>query len=191
MKKTMVIPAILIGILLSGGLAFAWSGGHGKGNCNGESGKMGQGMTQEQHSERMDKRLEKMGVILDLTDRQKEQLEGLFDQQWQTHQSMRTEMQASREDLRESKQGQEFNETEFRAKAQKHADLKIEMMVQHAKTKQQIFALLSSEQQQKAEKLREIGGGFHGMCGGDRDCDGPRYGHGKRGGKGYGQRCNN
>ena len=188
MKKTTIIPALLIGILLSSGTAFAWSGGHGKRNCDGNYGQRGQGMTQEQHQERMENQLERMGVILDLTDQQKEQFEGLFDQQWQDRQSMRSEMQASREDLREYKQGKEFNEAKFRTKAQKHADLKTEMMVQRAKTRQQILAFLTPEQQQKAEKLREMGGeGFHGKRGGDRDCDG----HGKRGGKGYGQRYNN
>ena len=62
------------------------------------------------------------------------------------------------------------------------------MMVQRAKTKQQLFAVLTSEQQQKAEQLRDMHGeDFHGKRGGDRDCDG----HGKRGGKGYGQRKSN
>ena len=187
MKKTTIIPALLIGILLSSGTAFAWSGGHGKGSCDNGRGERGQGMTQEQHQERMESRLERMGVILDLTDQQKEKMKGLFEQQWQDRQSMRTEMQTSREDLRAAKQGKKFNETEFRAKAQKHADLKTEMMVQRAKTREQVFALLTPEQQQKAEKLREMGGeGFHGKRSGDRDCDG----HSKRNGKGSGKHHN-
>ena len=106
---------------------------------------------------------------------------------------MRTEMQASRDDLRAYKQGKEFNESEFRAKAQKHADLKTEMMVQRAKTKQQLYAVLTPEQLQKAEQLRAVqGDSFFGKHHGDRnergcdkrkksrDCDGQN----KRGGKG-------
>lgn len=188
MKKTTIIPALLIGVLLSSGTVFAWSGGHGKRNCDNSCDRKGQGMTYEQHEERMENHLEKMVVILDLTDQQKDQLENLFEKKWQDRQSMRTEMQASRESLREYKQGKEFNESEFRAIAQKHADLKTEMMVQRAKTKQQLFAVLTPEQQQKAEQLRDMHGeGFHGKRGGDRDCDR----HGKRGGKGYGQRYHN
>jgi protein CpxP len=101
---------------------------------------------------------------------------------------MRTEMEASRKTLREYKQGNNFDESEFRAIAQKHADLKTEMMVQQAKTKQQIFAVLTPEQRQKAEKLRGMRGeGLFGKHGGMRDCDG----HGKRNGQGPGQRYNN
>ncbi|RLB72907.1 MAG: hypothetical protein DRH07_03290 [Deltaproteobacteria bacterium] len=200
MKKTVIIPTLLISVLLVGGTAFAWPGSQGKRNCDNFHGQRGQGMTQEQHQERMGDRLEKMGVILDLTSQQQEQLKGLLDQQWQDRQSMRTKMQASREDLHEDKQGKEFNESEFRAKAQKHADLQTEMMVQRAKTRQQFLAALTPEQQQKAEKLRGMGGeGFfgkhdgnrngegYGNRGGDRNCDG----HGKRGGKGSGARYNN
>ena len=62
------------------------------------------------------------------------------------------------------------------------------MMVQQARTKQQIFAVLTPEQQQKAEKLRGMRGeGFFGKQGGTRDCDG----HGKHKGQGPGQRYNN
>jgi len=193
MKKATIIPVLLISLLLVGGTAFAWPGGHGKKNCDNSCNRTGQGMTQEQHEERMENRLEKMAVILDLTDQQKEKIENLFAQKMENHQGMRAEMQASREDLRAYKQGKEFNESEFRAKAQKHADLKTEMMVQHAKTKQEVLAVLTPEQQQKAEKLRSMHGeGFFGKRdgnrnGGERNCGG----HGKRGGKGSGPHYNN
>ena len=188
MKKITIIPILMIGTLLVAGSAFAWSGGHNKKNCDGFQGHRGQGMTQEQHEDRMENRLEKMAVILDLTEQQKGQLETLFEKKWQDRQSMRTEMEASRKTLREYKQGNNFDESEFRAIAQKHADLKAEMMVQRAKTKQQVFAVLTPEQQQKAEKLRGMRGeGFFSKQGGTRDCDG----HGKHKGQGPGQRYNN
>ncbi|MCK5826746.1 MAG: Spy/CpxP family protein refolding chaperone [Desulfuromusa sp.] len=199
MKKTVMIPTLLLSVLLVAGTAFAWPGGHGKKSCDGSYGQRGQGMTQEQHQERMGKRLEKMGVVLDLTDQQQKQLKGLLDQQWQNRQSMRTKMQASQEDLRADRQGQEFNEAEFRAKAQKHADLQTEMMVQRVKTRQQVLAVLTPEQQQKAEKLRGMGGdGFfdkhgenrhgegYGKHSGKRHCDGQN----KHGAQGSGKRCN-
>ena len=188
MKKTTIIPVLLVTLLLSAGTSFAWSGGQGKKNCDNSCNRQGQGMSSEQHQERMENRLEKMAVTLDLTEQQQKKIEALTEKQWQDRQSMRAEMQASREDLRADKQGKEFNESEFRAKAQKHADLKTEMMVQRAKTKQQLFAVLTPEQQQKAEKLREMDGdGFFGKQHGNRDCDGKN----KRDGKGHGQRRNN
>ena len=197
MKKVAIIPILIIGTLLVAGSAFAWPGGHNKKNCDGFQGYRGQGMTQEQHKDQMKNRLEKMAVILDLTEQQKGQLKTLFEKKWQDRQSMRTKMEASRETLREYKQGNTFDESEFRAMAQKHADLKTEMMVQQAKTRQQIFAVLTPEQQQKAEKLRGMRGegifgknngeGFHGKRGETRDCDG----HGRHNGHGHGQRYNN
>ena len=190
MKKTTVISTLVIGMLLSGGTAFAWQGGghHMKGD--GVKGQRGAGMTQEQHQERMESRLEKMGIILDLTDQQKKKLQALAEKNWQSRQSMRSEMQASREAFRSYKQGKEYNAAEFRALAQKHADLKTEMMVEKAEARQQRLAILTPEQQQKAEELRELGGeGFGGKRGGDRDCDrGEREPRGK---KGKGQRYNN
>ena len=118
MKKITIIPILIIGTLLVAGSAFAWSGGHNKKNCDGFQGHRGQGITQEQHKDRMENRLEKMAVILDLTEQQQEQLETLFEEKWQNHQSMRTEMEASRKTLREYKQGSKFDESEFRAIAQ-------------------------------------------------------------------------
>ncbi len=197
MKKSTIIPVLLVSMLLVGGTAFAWPG-HGKKNYDHSCNRTGQGMTQEQHEERMDNRLEKMAVILDLTDQQKEKIENLFKQKMENRQAMRAEMQASREDLRAYKHGKEFNESEFRAKAQEHTDLETEMMVQHAKTKQQVLAVLTPEQQQKAEKLRDMRGeGFFGKHDGNREGYGKRNGerncdgHGKRGGKGSGSPYNN
>jgi Spy/CpxP family protein refolding chaperone len=188
MKKTTIIPVLLVTLLLSAGTSFAWPGGQGKRNCDNSCNRQGQGMTAERHEERMANRLEKMAVILDLTEEQQKKIEALSEKQWQDRQAMRAEMQASREDLRAYKRGTEFNESEFRAKAQKQADLKTEMMVQHAKTRQQVLAVLTPEQQQKAEKLRAIhGDGFFGKQYGNRDCAGPN----NRGGRGYGQRWNN
>ncbi len=198
MKKKTIIPAILIGILLSSGTAFAWPGGHGKKNCASSCDCYGQGISYEQHEERMKSRLERMAVILDLTNQQKDQLKNLFDKKWQERQSMRAKMQTSRDSLREYKQGKEFNESDFRAIVQKHADLKTEMMVQRAKTRQQVFAVLTPEQQQKAEKLRGMHNeSFFGMYGGDRDGYGNRRGNhdcdgqGRHGGKASGQKYNN
>ena len=187
MKKTVLISFILVATLLFAGAAFAWPGHHGKGSCENSSKRDGQGMSQEQHQERMENRLEKMAVILDLTETQKKQIETLMDEKWENHQTMRTQMQAGQSELREYKQGDEFNESEFRAKAQKQADLKTEMMVQHAKTRQQLLAVLTHEQQQKAEKLKGMDGeGFFGK----RGDHGDGRGHGMHKGKGSVQHHN-
>lgn len=197
MKKISTVSTLLLALLVAAGSVYAWPGGHGDrqyGNCD----RRGAGMNYEQHEKRMDNRLERMAVILDLSDEQKAQMKDLHEKNWQNRQTMRAQIQANRDELREYKFGKEFNEAEFRAKAQKLADLKTEMMVQRAKHKQDMFAQLTPEQQVKAEKLWDIRGqGFqgrgHGKDGagfGQRGCNQDCDGQGPRCGKGYGYRNN-
>jgi Spy/CpxP family protein refolding chaperone len=156
MKKRILVPALVVGTLLTGSLASAgpgvFGGGHGskEGDCNGR----GQGgMSYEQHEERLEQRLEMLETVLDLSEAQQEQIETLFNQQWQDKQQLREQLQVSRKELREARTADNFNETDFRAKAARQAELKIEMMVAKAKLKQQVQALLSAEQREKAAKL--------------------------------------
>ena len=156
MKKKTLIATLIIGTMLTGGIALASPYGFGGGDCNGkEKGSM----TYEQHEERMEHRLEMMSTVLDLTEDQEKQLEKLFDQQWKNKQQQREEMQSSREALREARHAEVFDEADFRTKAAKQAELKTEMMVDHQKMKQQLYSILTPEQQEKADKLRDMMGG--------------------------------
>lgn len=60
---------------------------------------------------------------------------------------MRTELTAA-----------DFNEAEFRAKALEQAQQRIDRMVEHAKLKQQIYQLLTPEQQEKVDQLSALQG---------------------------------
>jgi len=184
MKKIVIPLTVLVALIITSSFAFAVPGGRGAGNCNGK-GQRGQVMTYEQHKVQMENRLERMGVVLDLSDTQKDQLRNVFDQQWKEHQAQRNEMQASRDALSSARWDKNFDEKAFRVQAQKHADLKTEMMVQRAKVRQQVFAILTPEQQQKAEKLQGIGG--RSFWGGHDNW----RGYGQRGGHGQGQRFMN
>ncbi len=169
MKRTIMIPTLIVGALAIGTLALAGPGGQGfgKGNCDGN----GKGaMSYEQHEERMGHKLEMMTALLDLSEEQQTQIETLFNQQHQEKQGLREQMQASRDALHQAKKANPFNEADFRAKAAVQAELKTDMMVAHAKLKQQIHALLTPEQQEKADQLGDMmgerGKGRH--HGGDR-----------------------
>jgi len=171
MKKRILIPTLIIGTLLTGSLALA-APGYGR-NCNSDdcSGGGCQGnargaMTYEQHEERLEKRLEKMAALLELSDAQKEQIEGLHNQRWQNQQQKREQMQTARQELREARQATPFNEADFRAKAAKQAELKTEMMVERAKMKAELYAILTPEQQEKAELLEGMMGHEQGRHGG-------------------------
>ena len=160
MKKRILVPTLVVGTLLIGSLVMAGPGGYGRGNCDGYGNGQGT-MNYEQHEERMGQRMEMMDTILDLTEEQKGQLETLLNQQYQDKQELREKMQASREAMREARNAETFNEADFRAKAAVQAELKTDMMVEHAKLKQQIRALLTPEQQEKADTLGGLMGG-HG-----------------------------
>ncbi len=164
MKKRILVPTLVVGTLLIGSLVMAGPGGYGRGNCDGGGYGNGNGqgmMNYEQHEERMGQRMEMMDTILDLTEEQKGQIETLLNQKHQDKQELHEQMQASREAMREARNADTFNEADFRAKAAVQAELKTEMMVAHAKLKQQIRALLTPEQQEKADTLGGMMGG-HG-----------------------------
>lgn len=129
-------------------------------------------MTYEQHQQRSGQRLERMAVVLDLSADQKQQLADLFDQQWKAHQTLREKMLAGRTEMNAYRSGDKFNEDEFRAIAQKQAELRTEMMVQRAKMQQAVDSILTPAQREKADQLREMGWGFPGREGG-RPCGGP------------------
>ncbi len=179
MKKIAIPLTVFLALLLTSSFALAGPGKRA-GNCNGK-GQHTQTMTYEQHKVQMDNRLERMGVVLDLTAPQKKQLRNLFDQHWKEHQAMRTEMQSSRDAMQATRWDKNFNEKEFRAQAQKHADLKTDMMVDRAKRQQQVLAILTPEQQKKMEQLRGLGMGHGGKHGG--------RGHGMN--SGFGPGANN
>jgi len=176
MKKIAIPLTVLVALLLTGSFALAGPGNRA-GNCNGK-GQRGQIMSYEQHKVQMENRLERMGVVLDLTAPQKEQLRNLFDQQWKERMA---EIQSSRDAMLSARWDKNFNEKEFRTQAQKHADLKTNMIVDRAKRQQQVLAILTPEQQKKMEQLRGLGMGPGNRQGG--------MGRGMN--SGFGQRANN
>jgi Spy/CpxP family protein refolding chaperone len=183
MKTKIMIPTILIALIVTSGSVFAWGGGHYRGgNCQPGQGMMARGqgpaaMTLEEHQAMASQRIERMSYMLNLSAEQQTKLTALFDQHWQDNQSLRTKMQASRDMLAAMRNAPDFNEAEFRAEAQKHADMRTDMMVQRASMQQKINALLTPEQQEKAKTLfpgQGQGQGFGCNRLGAGDCTGAR-----------------
>jgi Spy/CpxP family protein refolding chaperone len=175
MKKATIVTTLMVSALLLSSMAFAWPGGQTRKNCDGPGQGRGQAMSYEQHEQRMEHHLDFMAIALDLTDDQKQKLEALGEKHWQERQAYREKMQASRMQLREMDQSGEFDEAAYRSKAREHADLKTDMHADKAKMKQDFFAVLTPEQQVKAEKLWEMHDqrrpGQRGGCG---ECNGSR-----------------
>lgn len=164
MKKTTIVTMLIVGLLLAGTHAFGWPGGQDRGgqDCNQRSA---QRMNDEQRQQRQEQQQEKMAIILDLTESQQQELQTLHEQRQQLQQSLRTEMQASRDKMRSAGSDSDFNEAEFRATAQQHAELKTRMMVERAKGRQAMQAVLTPEQLKKAQQLEGMRGGHSGNYG--------------------------
>ena len=167
MKKSIIIPAILMGILLTGSIAAAKPFGYGSGQqCNGK-GQVA--MTAEQHAARVDAQLQRIDLILDLSDEQEKQLAELFNQRRQERQQLREERQAGRDERRAAMRNGELDEAQIRAQAAERAEQRADRMIERAKMKKQVYAILTPEQQQKAAQLwetRRVGGkrGGNGFC---------------------------
>ncbi len=157
MKKSYIIPAMLIGILVTGGIAIAKPYGSGYGNnCKNK----GQGMmTEQQHAQRVENRLARMDAILDLSDSQEQEIAVLFNQQWQKRQAVRDEMRAGRDERRAAMQKGTLDEATIRSNVAKRAEFQADRLVERAKMKQELYAILTPEQQEKAEKIRNTQGG--------------------------------
>jgi len=189
MKRSIIFTLLIAGLLLAGTHAFGWPGSPGMRGNQDCSPRTAQRMTDEQRQERQEAQQQKMAVILDLNDNQQQQLKTLRGQRQQQQQALRTEMQASRIQLREVARANDADEAKISAAAQKHAELKTRMMVDGAKHRQQVANVLTAEQQQKLEQLRDLkDNNFYGKRGQSRnygggDCTpGQRSGH--RGGQG-------
>ena len=153
MKKRIIVSTVLIGTLMTGGIAMAKPYGSNYGNHNSR----GQGtMTEEQHQQYVENRLERMDIILDLSDNQEKKIKALSSTQWQERQPMREEMRNGRDERRNTMQS--GDETAIRSNLTKRANFQADRIVERAQLKKELYAILTPEQQEKAEKIWETRG---------------------------------
>jgi Spy/CpxP family protein refolding chaperone len=157
MTKKVLIPTVLCGVLLAtSAMAFPW-GDKGARDGDGQRGpQMRQQLTQEQHEVRAEQMLKRMSILLKLDDKQQTQLKQILDQQWQGRQEMRETMQASCDAMLAYRLDDKFDAAEFRKLAEKEAAVKVDMMVQREKNHNDFISVLTAEQQEKLEKLKDM-----------------------------------
>ncbi|MBD1400820.1 Spy/CpxP family protein refolding chaperone [Pelovirga terrestris] len=189
MKRTILFGLLIVGLLLAGTHVFGWSGGPGMRGGQDCSQRGAQRMSDQDWQQRQQEQQQRMAVILDLSEEQQQQLQTLREERREKQQSLRTEMQASREKLHEVARANDADEASIRAAVQEHAELKTRKMVDGANHRRQMAAVLTPEQQQKFEQMRELKGdnscgmrGQSGKCGAG-DCT-PGEKSGRRGGQG-------
>lgn len=142
-KATFVAAMFTVGIL-SG---FAYAEASGKFPCNDS-----QNRTEMKHN----KRLEIMVEVLDLSEAQQQQIQEVTEQEHTAMEGNRQKMHEVREQMHALLESDSFNEAAIRSLAESHAKLKTEALVARARVKNQIFQLLTPEQQELAEKLKPL-----------------------------------
>jgi len=108
------------------------------------------------------KRIDRMAKKLDLTEAQKEQVTAILTSEWDKAEPFRQQLAENRENLRKAIEADPFNEAAVRALAESQNETRVELVVSRARSKSQIFALLSPEQRELAKKLGPMGEGRHG-----------------------------
>jgi protein CpxP len=111
---------------------------------------------QERMEMKHEKRLELMAEVLDLTETQHKQIQKIIEQERAEMDGNREKMRESREQMRALLENDTFDEAAVRSLAESEAKLKVDAFVTRAKVKNQIFQLLTSEQQDLAEKLEPL-----------------------------------
>jgi Spy/CpxP family protein refolding chaperone len=104
-----------------------------------------------------------LGEELGLSDQQKTDIEAVLEAARPQMEELRNSMKEGREQWREGFDPANFDEQEARNFAESQAAIHVELMVLGMKTRSQVFAILTPEQQEQMRSFREEGG--HAGCG--------------------------
>ncbi len=94
-----------------------------------------------------------LAETLDLSADQQEQVRAITEEHRTKVAPLRQSLKENREQLRQVGRTKAFDETAIRAVAESQATTKIELAVERARLQHRIHAVLTPEQQEKAEKL--------------------------------------
>lgn len=170
-KRRLFLSSILAGGLAISAVTFAGPGGKlcGKGG-NFDSAKS---------AEFMQKRLDRMGEKLSLTDDQKAKLKAVFESRATNAQAQREKMQAVRTGMQALDPSATDYEQKLKELAAQKAALMEQRMVNRGMQKQQISTILTEEQRTKMKEMRgkRGGKGWHKRGGHRGHKGGHRGGH--------------
>lgn len=135
-KKFFIATALVLAVAagLTVAVAQGATGHHGRHN-----GWMLQRMTQE----------------LNLTAAQQTQIKGILETQRAKTQPLTQQLRQNRQQWNSSNSAGAFDEAQARSFANKQAQVMSDLMVERARTKSQIYAVLTPDQRQKAEQLMQ------------------------------------
>jgi len=108
------------------------------------------------------KRIDRMAKKLGLTEAQKEQVKAILTSEREKAAPLKQQLAENREKIRQVIETTPFDEAAVRTLAESQKQTHVELVVSRARTKSQIFAILSPEQRELAKKLGPMGEGRHG-----------------------------
>lgn len=141
-KKFFTVTALMLA--LAAGPAFAVT--QSAGDTQGATGRQGH------HKGWM---LQHMTRALNLSDAQQTQIKGILQAERAKTQPIREQLHQSRISQNSSATTGAFDETQARTLANKQAQLMSDLMVERARTKSEIYAVLTPDQRQKAQQLMQ------------------------------------
>jgi Spy/CpxP family protein refolding chaperone len=100
-------------------------------------------------------KMEMLKIALDLTEQQETEIQQIIDEQRKSTEPLREQVHANREAIRVVMDQDTLNEGQLHALMQEQSKLHTEMMVGKHATKTKIDQVLTPEQQQKHDELRE------------------------------------
>jgi Spy/CpxP family protein refolding chaperone len=107
-------------------------------------------------------RVARMSKALNLTEAQQEQVRTILTSERERNAPLRQQLVETRKKFREAVEAEPFEESTVRALAEEQSKTRVELAVSRARTKSQLFALLTPEQRELARKLGPWGKRRHG-----------------------------
>lgn len=152
MKRQLAGMALVMAIV-AGGAVNAQA--FGRGDC-GEGDRC-----RDEQKINPQKRLDRMSKVLKLTASQKVQIEAIMKAEQAQAEPLRKKVNEGRKQFQAAVNVETFDEAAVRAIAEEQARNKVEMQLLRAKAMNQVNALLTTEQRDLAQRLRDARPGKH------------------------------
>lgn len=108
--------------------------------------------------------VEHMARELNLTDAQQAQVKTILEAARAAEEPLMKKMEEAHKQLEAATANGQFDETQIRAIASQQAQVMVDSIVEHERTKSKIYSILTAEQRAKADELHKRGGP-HGRSG--------------------------
>lgn len=155
MKTQLTTVVLIIMLAIGGTLATRALAFHGDGDRRSEDCGKGYG---KQHQDRF----EKMSRALDLTEVQQQQIKAILDASREANRPIREKLREHKTAMRTAVKREPLDQQQIRGLAASGAELKADLLIRRAQTRQQVDALLTPEQLELREKIRPLHQPKHG-----------------------------